>query len=299
MPCYHPMLAYRSKDGKNENGKWPIVFDPKEGYSDMTVKLPCGQCIGCRLERSRQWAVRCMHEAQMHDQSCFVTLTFNDFHVRNTLVKRDFQLFMKRLRKAIEPDKVRYFHCGEYGDMYSRPHHHACLFGFDFPDKVYWKTKNGVDLYISAMLQSLWTDPKTKTSLGYCTIGNVTFESAAYVARYVLKKKFGAQAKEVYKERIPEYVTMSRRPGIGSTWFEKFSSDVYPSDEVVVRKKIMCKPPKYYDRIYDQIEAISFEAVKRERAKQAHKHEKPLQRLIDAEIIKKQQIGLLRREVEE
>ena len=102
MACFRPLYGYKSKV-KNATGKRSIVFNIKDGFADMPITLPCGRCIGCRLEKSRQWAIRCVHEASMYDQNCLLTLTFDDEHLneKRTLVKRDFQLFMKKLRKHV------------------------------------------------------------------------------------------------------------------------------------------------------------------------------------------------------
>lgn len=292
MPCYHPMIAYRSRSGKSESGAWPVTFKPSEGFTDMPVELPCGQCIGCRLERSRQWAIRCMHEAQMHEENSFITLTFAPEFEKESLCKRDFQLFMKRLRKAHADITIRYFHCGEYGSLKQRAHHHACLFGYSFPDRALWSIKKGVKLYVSKELQRLWP-------FGFSTVGDVTFESAAYVARYVLKKLTGDRASE-YGDRLPEYTTQSRRPGIGSTWLDKYASDVYPSDQIALKaRKLVCRPPKYYDDIYHQTDPVRMEAVKAKRKREQHKHGKqPTERLVAAEIIKTRQLESCRREIE-
>jgi len=181
MACYHPVQAYLGEDGV-------VTFAERRTHGSVScLRLPCGKCVGCRLERSRQWAVRCMHEAQLHDRNCFITLTYDEAHVPAgfSLRYRDFQLFMKKLRKfAGHP--VRFFMCGEYGGEHSRPHFHACLFGFDFPDKVQFKrVGGGAVIYRSSVLERLWLQ-------GFSTIGAVTFESAAYVARYVMKKLDGA-----------------------------------------------------------------------------------------------------------
>ncbi len=244
MPCYSPLNGYVSKR-PNAKGKFPIVFNHRDGWLDRPVSVPCGQCVGCRLERSRQWAVRCVQEASLYDDNCFITLTFDDDNLcpSGSLKKADFQKFMKRLRKRFGAG-IRYYHCGEYGDVGGRPHHHACLFNFDFPDRVFWCERDGVRLYVSESLSELWP-------FGFSTIGDVTFESSAYVARYVMKKITGDKAEEHYGGKLPEYTTMSRRPGIGKPWLDKFQSDVYPHDRVVVRGNIVCKPPKYYDAIYD------------------------------------------------
>lgn len=290
MPCYHPLLAYRSKEGKNENGKWPLVFNPRDGFTDMEQYVPCGQCIGCRLERSRQWAVRCVHEAKMHDENCFITLTFSDKYLNpsQTLVKADFQKFMKRLRSNTGR-KIRYFHCGEYGDKYRRPHHHACLFGWDFSDKSLWKIQNGERLYHSKLLGELWP-------FGLHAIGDVTFRSAAYVARYITKKITGEKAAEHYGGRLPEYTTMSRRPGIGAGWLEKYKDDVFPLDEVITRGK-SCKPPRYYDKRYELLQPEIMAAVKAARAKKGD-HKPDQFRLEQKEKVKKSAIARLRRPYE-
>ena len=96
-------MAYRGRT-RSQNGKFPIVFTPKDGYYDMPIQVPCGQCAGRRLDQSKQWALRCVHEAQVHDENCFITLTYNNENLPKdgSLNKRDFQLFMKRLIKEME-----------------------------------------------------------------------------------------------------------------------------------------------------------------------------------------------------
>ena len=263
MSCYHPLKAYRSKDGKTAKGTWPVTFNINEAYSDLPLTLPCGQCIGCRLERSRQWAIRCVHEASTHEKNCFITLTFDQEHLdpSGSLVKSDFQKFMKRLRKATG-SQIRYFHCGEYGEQLGRPHHHACLFGFDFDDKELLVAGDN-PLYTSELLSKIWP-------YGHAVIGSVTFESAAYVARYVTKKITGPAAEEHYKGKLPEYTTMSRRPGIGYKWFEQFCSDVYPQDEVIIRGKT-CRPPRFYDKTLDKYLPEYYKQIQGERQKRSRK----------------------------
>lgn len=284
MACYKPMQVFKLLVSKTANGKSVIVFKRPNGspqyYEEMT--LPCSQCIGCRLERSRQWAVRCVHESRSHDLNCFITLTFNNDSLLSrdnpfTVDVRDFQLFMKRFRKRFGSG-IRFFHCGEYGDLYKRPHYHACIFGFDFPDKVHWKTVNDFPLYTSKILEELWP-------YGFSTIGSVTFDSAAYVARYIMKKVTGDAAPshytiiddntgEILLTRKPEYVTMSRRPGIGKEWFDRYWKDVYVNGEDTVMmngKKV--RPPKYYDSQFEIIRPSDLELVKLERVRKASLHE--------------------------
>lgn len=271
MPCFKPICAWYSRD-VNPSGKRSLVFSrEKANEPDSQLEIACGQCVGCRLERSRQWAVRCMHEASLYDNNCFLTLTFSPEELRKrdnpwSLDVKDFQKFMKRLRKKYG-NGIRFFHCGEYGDINNRPHYHACIFNHDFEDKVFWKMAGDNRLYISDSLSELWP-------YGFSTIGDVTFKSAAYVARYIMKKVTGSLADNHYVwcdedtgelfDLKPEYTTMSRRPGIGKEWFDKFSSDVYPDDFVVVNGKKV-RPPKYYDRILEEMFPINHEEVKQER----------------------------------
>lgn len=246
MTCYHPITAWRSQEGRGANGRWPLVFNKRDGYEDLEVQIPCGQCVGCRLDRSRQWAIRCVHEASLYKENCFITLTFNDENlISDSLNPRDFVLFMKRFRKMYGAG-IRFFHCGEYGSVNKRPHHHAIIFNFDFPDKIFWKPNNGYPIYRSPSLEELWP-------FGYSSIGAVTFESAAYVARYIMKKITGDDAANHYRGRIPEYVTMSRRPGIAYEWFRRYKDDVFPHDYIVIRNNIKARPPRYYDNLYDNI----------------------------------------------
>lgn len=309
MSCYHPMLAYRSKAGRSrKTGAWPIVFSVKQGYKDLQVQIPCGRCIGCRLDRSREWANRCVAEAREYDRNCFITLTYNDKFVQKSLNKRDFVLFMKRLRKA-NHEGIRFFHCGEYGSLLSRPHHHACLFNYDFTDKKLWTTRRGVSLYRSEHLESLWSDPDTGESFGFSTIGDVSFESAAYVARYVTKKITGEKATEHYDGRVPEYITMSRGSaklgtgGIGRRFVERFMDDIYKQDKLYVRPGIPCRPGRFYDSIFDDHNPEGMARVKRERRRKAKeqdlKGENTYERLEVKEAIKKQQVSRLKRHFEE
>ncbi len=298
MPCYHPKLVVTS--GLTPNGKKNIVFSrvPHLYPKEKQVTLPCGQCIGCRLERSRQWAVRCLHEASMHDDNCFITLTFNDKYLNPTGSldkpgKSRFQLFLKKLRKKYYPKQIRFFHCGEYGDKLSRPHHHACLFNFDFPDKVILTQTPAGNLYTSEILQQLWP-------YGYSTIGQVTFDSASYVARYITKKINGKNAKKHYKNRIPEYTTMSRRPGVGKPWYDKFKdTDVYNRDEVIIRENLKGKPPKYYDSLYEVDNPKEFTILKDNRIKKAERSEdNTLLRLKTREQVKLAKFKLKQRSYE-
>lgn len=251
MPCYNPLVGYKL-DGK-------VVFDKPFALA-KGFNLACGRCIGCRLDYSRQWAIRCVHEAQMHDNNCFITLTFDNEYLSSrenpaSLDVTEFQRFMKRLRERYN-HKIRFFHCGEYGDKNKRPHYHALLFGHDFEDRKLWSVRDDIRLYVSEELAQLWP-------YGFHTIGDVTFESAAYCARYVMKKITGDKAIEHYREVDletgevineikPEYCTMSRRPGIGAGWYEKYGwDDCHKHDFIVVNGKEV-RPPRYYDKLCNE-----------------------------------------------
>lgn len=270
MPCYHPLEAWSKFQGQGQKAE--IIFNPARRAEGVPIKLPCGQCVGCRLERSRQWAIRCTHEAQLHKNNCFITLTYNNQSLPDdgSLQIADFQKFMKRLRFKYG-DGIRFYHCGEYGEKLGRPHYHAILFNHDFDDKYFfYKTKQGHPVYRSPSLEELWP-------FGHSEIGSVTFESTAYVARYIMKKINGPLADDHYMDPVtgvfkkPEYTTMSRRPGIGKNWFDKFHSDVYPSDEVVI-KNMKMRPPKYYDRQFEILDPSTFEEIKHNRSETAKKH---------------------------
>ena len=255
MPCFSPLNAYRSPEG--------VSFSMAGAYSaDAKIKLPCGRCIGCRLEHSRQWAARMMHEASLYDYNCFVTLTYDNQHLPNngSLKKRDVQLFLKRLRKKYGP-KIRFYCAGEYGERDQRPHYHLCLFNHYFHDAVPWKrTEQGHTLYRSAALERLWT-------AGHSSLNELTFESAAYAARYILKKVKGGECTRVladengrYRPVVHEYATMSRGGrsgcGIAGDWIVRYRSDVYDGDtqDFIVVNGVKCKPPRFYDETVRRLE---------------------------------------------
>jgi hypothetical protein len=222
-----------------------------------------------------------MHEAQLHEDNCFITLTYNDENLPEDLSLNydHFQTFIKDLRSYFKyhykKTGIRFYMAGEYGESFGRPHYHACIFGINFSDRKYHKrTPSGFNIYVSKILESLWP-------YGYSSIGDVTFESAAYVARYIMKKQtgtkpneFGMTAKDHYtwcdlstgelKEKKPEFNKMSLRPGIGADWLKKYLPDVYPNDFVEVRGK-KTTPPKYYDKIYKKLAPLEFDDLEYER----------------------------------
>lgn len=303
MPCYHPLKGFPIGLTVNGKIKYKITsydcdhvevnnknqaicirtadvtsFATKKVVRDF-VQIPCGQCLGCRLDYSQQWATRCMLELPYHRSSYFVTLTYNDAHVPEsyysdpdtgeahlsyTLRKRDFQLFMKRLRKRFSDQKIRFFAAGEYGSDTLRPHYHAILFGLELNDLVpYKKNALGQTLSNSESLQSCWRDKDG--DIGYAVVADVTWESCAYVSRYIMKKQKGESA-DVYEDFAlePEFSLMSRKPGLAHDYFLDHP-EIYDFDQINIStskggRKV--KPPRYYDRLFDDIAPERLEEVK-------------------------------------
>lgn len=264
MPCYSPI---RGQLITAPDGARRLSFGGISGGKG--VSLPCGSCLGCKLERSRQWAVRIMHESKMHEANSFLTLTFDQLPepcvecapgVEGSLCVCLLQRFFKRLRSRLAPERIRFFACGEYGERLGRPHYHAIVFGWFPSDSVFLKGSGELSLFSSRLLSDAW-------GFGFASVGRVSFDSASYVANYATKKI--STNREDEKKRLagrkPEFLVMSRRPGIGRSWIDKFASDVYPSDEVIIRG-VQCRPPRYYDQVVEGrgVEAFAPIRAKRE-----------------------------------
>lgn len=279
MACYHPLKAYRTPTG--------VVFSALARYDIIAeIELPCGQCLGCRLRRSADWMLRITHEAQMHEQNCFVTLTYDDKllprgYTAESLEYAHYQRFMRRVR-LVKPG-VRFFVCGEYGEDNLRPHFHACLFDVDFPDRVLrGKSQSGEEFDDSAIVRGLW-------SYGNVSVQELNRTTASYCARYCVDKMTGdpdtmspemrarwlaryqyVDAEGEVRERVPEFSRCSLKPGIGSRWFDKYHRDIYRHDRAVLSGGGVLAPPKYYDRLMrradryiDEEGAIDLARVKR------------------------------------
>lgn len=327
MPCKEPLVAYQCANGE-------VVFDERKKYDTVRqLLLPCRQCQWCRLERSRAWAIRILHEAALYENNVFLSLTYDDQHLppNGNLVYRDYQLFMKRLRQAVVRETtalgkggdnsttapnfittlradmgarphapLRFYMAGEYGDQLGRPHFHACIFNLGFLDQEpLRKTKTGHQLYRSATLEKIWTE-------GFSSIGAVTFESAAYVARYVMKKVTGNQAKKHYEQtnletgeitnKKAEFNNMSRRPGIGKAWLEKYASDVYPEGKLTTGGHLQ-KPPRYYDEQFKKADPIAYEQMQYLRDCEARAHASdntPERRLVKDQVLRAKTSALKR-----
>lgn len=238
--------------------------------------------------------MRCVHEASLYEENAFVTLTYDQGHVPagGRLEYQDFQKFMKRLRKHYAQRQIRFYMCGEYGPQLQRPHFHACLFNIDFEDKKPWAITDGGEItYRSETLETLWPQ-------GFSTIGQVNFQTAAYTARYCMKKITGKNAKYYYNELTPEFNHMSLKPGIGAAFLKKWETDIYPNDYVVVSGNKV-KPPKYYDKIYEKKDKEKYEQIKYEREKQARDNYKDNtnERLKAKEIVTEARTNLLKRKM--
>ena len=305
--CTSPLKGFIN--GTTENGKKNLIITPynvdhielldnKKIYVDSPaitskfaltefVEIPCGQCIECRLNRSRRWADRCMLELGYHESSYFLTLTYDNDHIPKnlifdedtgdvyaenaTLVKRDLQLFMKSLRSTYKrkgyDNKLRFYACGEYGSQTKRPHFHLIVFGLKLDDLVLYKRNfNGDNLYNSQFISDIWKK-------GFCVVGDVTWESCAYVARYIMKKHLGKES-EIY-ERFniePEFTLMSRRPGIARQYYDEHKDELFYQDFVSIPTKDGGKkiyPPPYYEKLFEEDFPENEVVERKEKRKQA------------------------------
>lgn len=266
MSCTRPLTAYRDVT----NCK--IHFKRQKNLPHVPIKLPCGKCMECRLEKSRQWSVRIENEASMHKENCFLTLTYNDkcipmligkkvfrlgdlenINIKKlnqdiilTLYKRDVTLFIKKLRNKIHDKKLRYYLCGEYGENFSRPHYHIVLFGHDFANDRYpFKMIKGKPAYRSLTLEKCWR-------YGFSTVQKFEYACGAYVAKYVTKKITGELAKDHYKGAVPEFALMSRRPGIGYEYYKKYKKDIHNHGRIYIKKGLAISPPRFYNNLIEK-----------------------------------------------
>lgn len=323
MPCYHPLRRWWwgevDQDGKQINAmvtSWEQdhLYERRIGFAkvqgDWTAdqwseEIPCGKCIGCRLEYSRQWANRCVLESKEWDENWFITLTYNDENLPfkeciNTetgelkgeftpsLKPDDMTKFMKDLRRYWEyhygEKNIRFYLCGEYGNQTARPHYHIIAFNLHIHDlQPQGQSKSGKMQWKSPEIEKIW-------GKGLTALGHVEYESCAYVARYMLKKQKGENAKEFYAENglEPEFTRSSRKPGIARAYFERNKDKIYKYDEIVLPGNKVVRPPKYYDNLYDIEAPKEMEVIKTARkaaAKEAEKIELAKTTLNKGEIL--------------
>lgn len=269
MKCYRPIPAVRRADGS-------VSFSAFDRAGDVaSFEVPCGKCVGCRLARAQSWAVRARHESMLYDRNCFITLTYDDAHIpeHGSLRYADVQRFLKRLRKRYSgytmlPNgkrPIRFLCAGEYGSSTLRPHYHALIFNFDFKDDARpW----GDTTYRSPTLEDLWP-------FGSSLVGPLTPASAAYTARYCLKKVYSSQDPDAYDStvdphtgevsvRVPEFLQASLRPGLGSFFFDKYRADFYPNDAVIFDGRRV-PVPTFYKRKLAQADPLLSEEVEHSR----------------------------------
>lgn len=302
MTCYHPLEGWRARRVDPITGRRAITFRQKEGYLDLPVSVACGQCLGCRLDRAQDWATRCVHEASLHLENAFVTLTYSDDNLPagGSLSVRDLQLFFKRLRKSLGARRVGYLACGEYGEQLSRPHYHAIIFNYWPEDARHFKESNGHVLFTSKSLDAIW-------GKGFAYVGTVTNESSGYVARYVLKKVNGSRADTHYR-RVdpatgelcyvrPEFLLASKRPAIGRGWVERYASDLR-EDGVPVAGELR-RVPKYYRKRMEVDDPVKAEALRLARIRAANhpkaKKERTPERLAVRQEVKSSRVSILKR----
>lgn len=260
MRCTSPRTVGFKHDGST------ISWSPKTSSKEYaTWQLPCGKCLSCRLEYARTWAIRCVHEAQMHPENSFITLTYNDENLTSKrLVYSDFQLLIKRLRDQIfqnflkkygkhnwsilskqerkeiyEPYKISVFVTGEYGDKTKRPHWHALIFNWRPSDcEFHYTSDSGDKVFTSKILTELW-------GKGHAEIGSVTYDSAGYVARYAAKKLVHGNDQDHDFNPISK---KSSHIAIGKRFLEKYWPDIFNYGEVVLESGQKCPIPRYYQK---------------------------------------------------
>lgn len=220
---------------------YPVkIKDPRfnDGEVHPPIEVACGKCLECLQQRANEWAHRIVDECNLHDKNCFITLTYNEDNkpVDGSVSRRELQLFMKRFRKAIGQDKIRFFACGEYGKKALRPHYHLIVFGWYPPDAIWWqRDKKGLDLFRSPILEKVWTK-------GFSSVGAVTVDSAKYCAKYLQKLQ------KLPPELTPPFTQMSLRPGIG---FASIDPQILTTDRIYHAGK-SCKVPRYYLKVLER-----------------------------------------------
>ena len=337
MVCYHPLHAFPNgftKDGKQaykitsnkvmsvsfdkSNGHWYMSTDKNRYANNKFIDIPCNQCIGCRIDYSRQWAVRCVLESYYHSQTWFLTITYDDEHVPHsayidnitgevkdilTLDSNDFTKFLKRLRyyyKEKTGKEFRYFSCGEYGSKTLRPHYHMIAFGLELDDlKLVKQSPTGGNLYESELVNKAW-------KRGYVLLSESNFDTCAYTARYVMKKRKGKDADEYEFYNIEkEFVRMSRNKGIGYEYYQEHKHEIYEHDEIILVDGKKFKPPKFFDDMYEAEFPEKFEKVREARIKAVEVSDDTKEqlygdkylRLSREEVCKKASVSKLKREL--
>lgn len=257
-----PRLVYPS--GRDSDGSRffpPQLYD----FSDVRTKspehryitLPCGLCFGCRMDNSRMWALRMMHEARYHEDNYFITLTYADdaLPAGSDLDYRDLDLFWKKARHEFQTPArpFKYFACGEYGDRTLRPHYHFAGFDFKIDDLRPFKQTASGWYFLSERLREVWKH-------GHVIVAPLDWDCAAYISRYVTKKMHGAtkRYKDTFDPETGEVhaYTVERAfqsKGLGLPWYEANKDEVWNLDGCLFKGQYLVKPPRYYyKRLQDE-----------------------------------------------
>ena len=318
MPCYHPIIriedTWKWKKASDGHRYHPARIFKQEAKNYLErveefqknelidrykyTQIPCGQCIGCRLEYSRQWANRGYCESKLWKNNWFVTLTYDDEHLKipediedssgitwcddgtgsGTLIKEDLTAFIKSVRQIMKrehsQDNIRFMACGEYGGKTERPHFHVIFFNLNLPLEDLYEPRliNHEPYYRSHTIERAWTK-------GISNISECTWNTIAYTARYITKKIKGENSEEYYsrKGQIKEFFRVSRMPGIGEGYYRKHWKEIYDRDEIIIKNRqgnIATKPPKYFDKLFEAEHPKEWEEIKARRKKQAQEANK-------------------------
>mgnify|MGYP000379815928 CR=1 FL=1 len=285
--CVSPIDGWRSAE-RSVTGKRAVVFDLRRGLHDRPVIVPCGRCIECRLRKKREWALRCQHEASLHDENTLLVLTYDDEHLPalGSLRKAHLSSFLKRLRSR-SGKRFKFFACGEYGGRFDRPHYHVLLFGLGFPDKVPGPERNGYKSWNSEVLDATWAQ-------GITEIGEVTFDGIAYVAKYITKKDDRDEGWLRAHGYEPEFIHMSRggakdrdgvvSRGIGYDWWKQFGNELLQHDSVLLKGKEV-SVPRYYDGLNETSEPEEVQKIKAARQRCVDADEMRTPRLMSREKV--------------
>lgn len=270
MPCYRPLTGWNKLGGG--------LTSRKSASNGSTLTVPCGQCIGCRLDKQRDWTARICHEARLWPVNAWLTITYDEANLPwdQSLNLRHWQLFIKHLRRDLAPRQIRFIAQGEYGDQTGRPHYHAVVFNYSSGDLKIWKPRDGMaPIFLAPRLTALWKK------------GNV-FESpfepgcANYIAAHCVKRLSQEKAEESgLLQRLhlqtgewitarPEFWVMSRRPGIGAGYFDRYADELWTHDSVILHNR-EASVPRYYNRLMEEADPERYARLRDARVAEARK----------------------------
>lgn len=291
MTCYRPQPALQSYNHLSRTWSRPKILYPENRYADGArvfrrqfgdfsdvrtrhikqryITLPCGVCFGCRCDNSRMWSLRMMHEHRYHDHNYFLTLTYSDENLPPgaVLQYRDLQKFWKSARHVFQDPQspFKYFACGEYGDKSLRPHYHAAVFDFRIPDLRPYKRVGGGWYFLSDALRKCWGH-------GHVIVADLSWQSAAYIARYVTKKMHGANVRDrgtfdpvTGEVDLFPVERAFQSNGLGKPFYEEFADQIWEKDACLFNGKYLIKPPRYYLKLLADSDPDAALAIKERR----------------------------------